>query len=189
MRSLSFSVRAKWVCPQSSRRASAPHSHRQMTKPPKTSLGGFLSTTGSPRFASNFEWLPTSGYGANFSTVLFLDGTKRKKEVRPARKPRLLELLEQAESFHGMLATGEAKSRSHLASAFGLSRPRVTQIMNLLTLHPDILTAIRRMPLNALGRWITEKQLRPLVQMGQEELGRQMAAYLPRTLLERREAG
>jgi hypothetical protein len=61
--------------------------------------------------------------------------------------------------------------------------------MNLLTLHPDILDAIRRMPLDAPGRWITEKQLRPLVQMGLEEQKRQMVTYLPRTLLGRRVVG
>lgn len=134
-------------------------------------------------------WLPTAGYCANFTAVLFLDRSKKRRQVRPPRKPHLVELIEQAESFQRMLDTGEARSRAHLASAFGLSRPRVTQIMNLLKLHPEILEAVRRMPLDAPGRWITEKQLRPLVQMDRDEQKRQMAVYLPKMLLERREAG
>ena len=139
---------------------------------------------------SRLAWLPTVGFGANFATVLFLDRSKHKKlPKQQARSPRLLELLEQAESFQRMLDTGEARSRVNLANAFGLSRPRVTQIMNLLTLHPAVLDAIRRMPLESPKRWVTEKQLRPLVQMSLEEQERAMGEYLPQMLLEGRKAG
>jgi hypothetical protein len=61
--------------------------------------------------------------------------------------------------------------------------------MNLLKLHPEILEAVRRMPLDAPGRWLTEKQLRPLMQLSPDEQLRSMGLYIPATILQRRLVG
>jgi len=51
--------------------------------------------------------------------------------------------LRQAERFQTLLHAGEAASRAWLARQHGLTRARVTQLMSLLLLHPDILDYVR----------------------------------------------
>jgi len=66
-----------------------------------------------------------------------------------------------------LLDTGVYKTRSELAAALGLSRARVTQLLNLLRLPRDMvdrLVALAEAP--SPGVTITERQLRGLVQRG-----------------------
>jgi hypothetical protein len=47
-----------------------------------------------------------------------------------------------AREWQGMLATGECASRAELARRLGVSRPRVTQVLGVLDLAPDVLEAL-----------------------------------------------
>jgi hypothetical protein len=48
-----------------------------------------------------------------------------------------------------------------MARRLGVSRARVTQLLDLLTLHPEVLAEVRR--LVAAGKAVHERTLRPLV--------------------------
>ena len=52
--------------------------------------------------------------------------------------PRIARLLALAHKFQGMLDRGEVESMAELARVGRVSRARITQIMNLLLLAPDI---------------------------------------------------
>ena len=54
------------------------------------------------------------------------------------RVPRIARLLALAHKFQGMLGRGEVESMAELARLGRVSRARITQIMDLLMLAPDI---------------------------------------------------
>jgi len=65
--------------------------------------------------------------------------------------------------FDGLLRDGEVANQSDLARLAHVTQPRMTQIMNLLHLAPDIQEAILNLPLVDVGRDpVTEHDLRPI---------------------------
>jgi len=56
---------------------------------------------------------------------------------------------------------GEVKNRAELARREGITRARVTQIMDLLPLAPDIQRAIPDLPAGTPERVVTERKLPP----------------------------
>jgi len=56
----------------------------------------------------------------------------------PPRIPRITRLMALAIKFQDMIDRGEVKDYADLARLGFVTRARVTQIMNLLNLHPDI---------------------------------------------------
>jgi hypothetical protein len=62
------------------------------------------------------------------------------------RIPRVARLLALAHRFQGLLARGEVQSMADLARLGGVTRARVTQIMDLLLLAPDIQEALLFLP-------------------------------------------
>lgn len=56
----------------------------------------------------------------------------------PEKVPRVVRLLALAHKFQRMLDSGEAESMAELARLGRVSRARITQIMDLLMLAPDI---------------------------------------------------
>ena len=56
----------------------------------------------------------------------------------PERVPRIARLLALAHKFQGMLDRGEVDSMAELARLGRVSRARITQIMDLLMLAPEI---------------------------------------------------
>lgn len=79
--------------------------------------------------------------------------------------PPVVGHLQLAERFQSLLDSGEAPNRAWLARHHGLSRARVTQLMSLLLLHPDILDYVRILPAGTPERLVTEKKLRRLVRL------------------------
>ena len=63
---------------------------------------------------------------------------KTPKAPTPERVPRIARLLALAHKFQGMLDRGEVKSMAELARLGRVSRARITQIMDLLMLAPEI---------------------------------------------------
>jgi hypothetical protein len=71
---------------------------------------------------------------------------------------------------------GELDDLAHAARAFGLTRARVTQIVNLTLLAPAIQEEILAMPPVTTGRdQITERKLRSIV--AEPVWGRQLARW------------
>lgn len=92
------------------------------------------------------------------------------------RVPRVARLMALAIKFEAMLADGVVANQAELAAVGHVTRARVTQIMNLLHLAPDIQEAILFLPRVVEGRDpITEHDLRPIA--AEIDWGRQRAAW------------
>jgi hypothetical protein len=77
--------------------------------------------------------------------------------------PKLSRLMALAIRFQGMLERGEVKDYAELARVGHVTRARVTQIMNLLLLAPDIQEQILFLPLVKEGHDpVKEWQVRPV---------------------------
>ena len=81
----------------------------------------------------------------------------------PSRVPRVARLMALAIHFDGMLRKGVVADQSALAQICEVTQPRITQIMNLLHLAPDIQEDLLHLSTIDRGRdTITERDLRPL---------------------------
>jgi len=80
------------------------------------------------------------------------------------RVPRVSKLMALAIRFEELIQNGEVANRSELARLGHVTQPRVTQIMNLLNLAPDIQEKILFLPPVTQGRDpVTERDLREVV--------------------------
>ena len=79
------------------------------------------------------------------------------------RIPRISKLMALAIRFEGYIAAGEVEDYAELARLGQVTRARITQIMNLLRLAPDIQEALLDQSRVTRGRDIvTERDLRPI---------------------------
>ena len=79
------------------------------------------------------------------------------------RVPRVSRLMALAIRFEGLLQAGEVNDYAELARLGHVTRARVTQIMNMLNLAPDIQEAILFLPAVEAGREpIKEWHVRPV---------------------------
>ena len=79
------------------------------------------------------------------------------------RVPRVARLMALAIRFDQSLRDGKVISQSELARLTHVTQPRMTQILNLLHLAPDIQEAILFLPRTTSGRDpVHEKMLRPI---------------------------
>ncbi len=108
-------------------------------------------------------------------TVVLAFGEKAKPTPAPAgRVPKLARLMALAIKFDGMLERHEVKDYAELARVGHVTRARVTQIMNLLCLAPDIQEQILFLPLTIEGAdRVKEWQVRPIA--AETEWARQRA--------------
>ena len=82
----------------------------------------------------------------------------------PGRLPRVVRLLSFAHEIDRRVRAGELDDLAHAARVFGLTRARVTQLVNLTLLAPTIQEEILALPPVTVGRDpITERTLRPIV--------------------------
>ena len=72
--------------------------------------------------------------------------------MEPGSVPRVTRLMALAIKFDGMLARGEVRDYADLARLGYVTRARITQIMNILTLAPDIQEALLFLPRTTTGR-------------------------------------
>ncbi len=101
--------------------------------------------------------------------VHFGRGRESRKEVRkgakpdavPGRVPRVTKLMALAIRFEQMVRDGEVADYTELARLGHVTRARITQIMNLLNLAPDIQEILLFLPAIESGRDpITERDIR-----------------------------
>lgn len=87
-------------------------------------------------------------------------------QVGAKRVPRVSRLMALAIKFDGLLRDGKVADQSELARLAHVTQPRMTQIMNLLHLAPDIQEELLFLPLVAEGRdTVHERMLRPVAAM------------------------
>jgi len=91
---------------------------------------------------------------------------KVKSEQAPPSKsasriPRVSKLMALTIRFDGLINDGTVRDMSELARLAHVTQPRMTQIMNLLHLAPDIQEEILLLPKVIRGRdWVTERDIR-----------------------------
>jgi hypothetical protein len=90
-------------------------------------------------------------------------GPEAPKAELPGRVPRVARLMALAIKYDGLLRKGVVADLSELARLCQVTQPRITQIMNLLHLAPDIQEEILNLPAVPKGRDpVTERDLRPI---------------------------
>ena len=83
-----------------------------------------------------------------------------------SRVPRVSKLMALAIRFDELLKEGVVATQSELARLAHITQPRMTQIMNLLHLAPDIQEEILHLPPVDQGKDpLTERDLRPITRM------------------------
>ena len=88
------------------------------------------------------------------------------KTKPPARIPRIARLMALAIHYQEMLRTGEANDMIELSRRAKVSQPRMSQIMALNLLAPDIQTALLDLPPQSKGKpFLHEKRIRPITAM------------------------
>ena len=102
------------------------------------------------------------GRGAH-GRVELREGTPPEPVAPESRVPRLALLMALAIHFDALIATGEVRDHAHLAGLGHVTRARVSQIMSLLHLAPDLQEQVLFLPLSHGGRdAIGEHHLRPI---------------------------
>jgi hypothetical protein len=87
-----------------------------------------------------------------------------KPGIEPGTIPRVSRLMALAIRLDRLLREGEARDYADLARLGGVTRARLTQIMNLLLLAPEIQETLLFLPRTIIGRDpVTERQLRPVI--------------------------
>ncbi len=94
-------------------------------------------------------------------------------EAVPGRVPRIARLMALAHRFDRLIRDGTVADQSELARLACVTQPRMTQIMNLLHLSPEIQEAVLLLPPTRRGRAsITERDIRPIAAVALWEMQR-----------------
>ena len=91
------------------------------------------------------------------------------KPLKDPRTPRVLESLRKAIEWQALLESGEAANQAEIARREGITRARVTQVMGMLRLAPEIQQHILSMPDMVRRPAITERALRPIAKTERHE--------------------
>ena len=84
---------------------------------------------------------------------------KPPKEPKP---PRVTELLKKAIEWQALLDAGKITSQAEIASGEGITCGRVSQVMGMLRLAPEIQKRVLTLPASVRRTSITERLLRPI---------------------------
>ncbi len=102
-------------------------------------------------------------FGPGSQSVKELRGGPPQTAVSPGRVPRISRLMALAIRFDQLVREGAVADYAEIARLGHVTRARLTQIMNLLHLTPDIQEAILCLPRVESGRDpMTERELRPI---------------------------
>ena len=96
----------------------------------------------------------------------YLDKPKQPQE---SKTPRVAELLRKALAWRALLTSGEVSNQATIARREGITRARVTQILGLLRLAPEIQNHILSMP-GTVGRpTISERVFRSIMMLDDQQ--------------------
>ena len=111
----------------------------------------------------------------------------REKAAQSGRIPRISKLVALASRMQSMIESGQVETFQQLAEIGRISQPRMTQIMSLLNLAPDIQEELLYLPEVMQGKaTIHEKLLRPLTTQVEWRVQRRMWGRIRRSLVIRR---
>jgi hypothetical protein len=84
------------------------------------------------------------------------------KTPREPKTPRVVEFLRKAIAWQSLLESGKIASQADIARQEGLTRARVTQVLGMLRLAPEIQEQILSLPDTVRRPRVTERTLRPI---------------------------
>ena len=84
------------------------------------------------------------------------------KPPQEPKTPRVVELLRKANEWKALLESGKVASQAEIALREGITRARVTQVMGMLRLAPEIHEQILSIPDGVSRPPISERILRPI---------------------------
>jgi hypothetical protein len=84
------------------------------------------------------------------------------KPPRELKTPRVVELLRKAIEWQALLASGAIANQADMARREGITRARVTQVLGLLRLAPEIQEQILSLPVSVGRPPVTERMLRSI---------------------------
>lgn len=87
---------------------------------------------------------------------------RNRKPPKAPHTPKVVELLRTAQEWRRQLDVGDVTNQAEIARREGITRARVTQVMGLLRLAPEIQEQILNLPKSVERTPITERALRPL---------------------------
>jgi hypothetical protein len=121
--------------------------------------------------ATREKWLPSFAPNQNRAPVIYVCLPQRIFDggAEPLEFPPIGKMLDRAEEIKRQLDAADGSSRAGLARRLHLTRPRVTQLMKLLDLHPTIRAYIKSLPPGTPERMVTERGLRVLVEKPQAQ--------------------
>ena len=94
------------------------------------------------------------------STVLPVRGDP--KPPPEPKTPRVVELLRKAIEWKALIESGKIATQAEIARQEGITRARVTQVMGMLRLAPEIQEHILSMPVMVPRPSVSERALRPI---------------------------
>jgi hypothetical protein len=104
---------------------------------------------------------------------------QNQKNLKPGNVPRISKLMALAIRLDGLVQCGDVSDYADLARIGYVTRARITQIMNLLNLAPDIQEELLFLPRTVKGRDpICEKHMRSIVTVSYWPRQRKMWAKL-----------
>ena len=110
-------------------------------------------------------WLPVPAICENWeSNLIFLTKPQRDNNLQ-AEEEIVLHPIHIAIEFQKLLQQELVNNRSELAKRYGMSRARVTQLMNLLELPSEIQEHLLRLEDGRAVRRLSERRLRPLARL------------------------
>ena len=90
---------------------------------------------------------------------------RNRKPPKAPQTPKVVELLRTAQEWQRQLAAGEVKNQAEIARREGISRARVTQVMGLLRLAPDLQEHILEFEAVDGIRLVSERALRDVIRI------------------------
>jgi len=90
---------------------------------------------------------------------------RNRKPPREPKTPRVVELLRKAIEWQALLESGDVANQADIARREGITRARVTQVMGMLRLAPEIQQHVLSLPDMVRRPAITERALRPIAQI------------------------
>ena len=109
-----------------------------------------------------------------------LTGARPEKAPPAPRVPHVAKLMALAIRLEDLLESGQVRDQAELARLGRVSRARLTQIMNLLHLAPDLQEKLLSLPESAEGRdAVFERDLRPIAKVVSWERQRRMWGGMP----------
>ena len=87
----------------------------------------------------------------------------------------MVELLRKALEWQALLESGDAANQAAIARREGITRARVTQVMGMLRLAPEIQEHVLSLPDMVRRPAISERALRPIAQL--DQAGAQLDAF------------